>query len=280
MKTIYQISLAALAMFAFAVPPLAAQEPDAELEAVKKWANETVERLTLSNETQSQELRRKPGSLIRWTNPIIGKIYGDSYLWTDQGVPAAFLSIYARFDSGRENKRLTFQSLSGDAISARLDDEVVWNPREPGVTYSQIAKPPPVPPRLVSQRSMLRRIAQRYKARIAESTDEDRFRDLRLLTQPLFQYESEQANVVAGALFAFVDGTDPELLLMVELHDDSEPAWRMAPVRQNHRRLQLLNGTETIWDAPPLAPPFPNPKISDPSGVYFNTAWARVSGES
>jgi hypothetical protein len=40
--------------------------------------------------------------------------------------------------------------------------------------------------------------------------------ELRLLSQPLYRYESTLPEVVDGALFTFVTGTDPELMLVIE----------------------------------------------------------------
>jgi len=46
----------------------------------------------------------------------------------------------------------------------------------------------------------------------------DRLWELRLLTQPLYRYQSTDPEVLDGALFAFVTsaGTDPEAVLVVE----------------------------------------------------------------
>ena len=82
------------------------------------------------------------------------------------------------------------------------------------------------------------------------------------------------------AVFAFVDGTDPELLLLVECVGGASPKMRVAPVRQNHRQLQLQHQSQLVWDVPALAPPFPNPRVSDPKGIYYNTTWKMISDAS
>ena len=40
--------------------------------------------------------------------------------------------------------------------------------------------------------------------------------ELRLLPQPVYRYESEDPEVQDGGVFAFVQGTDPEVLLLLE----------------------------------------------------------------
>lgn len=63
---------------------------------------------------------------------------------------------------------------------------------------------------------------------------------------------------------------------MIEHVDDGTNYLRMSPVRQNHRRLILFRGSEVIWEADKIAPLFPNPKISDPQGAYYNTTWQTI----
>ena len=59
--------------------------------------------------------------------------------------------------------------------------------------------------------------------------------ELRLLTQPLYRYEHKEGQVLDGALFAFAEGTDPELLLLVEARQrkDQPAEWQYAPARMN-----------------------------------------------
>lgn len=259
-------------------------ERDAEREevrAVSEWAQSVVSRLQFENTQTGQQLKSHPGSLLRWSNPIIGKVYGDSFLWLDEGRPAAFLSVYAVYDLPEGNRRLTFQSLSEQTLQATLDDVVVWNPSQPGLQFQRLEDfpAPGANPRL--QRIRHRRIAQLFTGQIAEKSDPDRFRNLRLLTAPLLQYQNDSTGVETGSLYALADGTDPELLLLIETCvSDGKRHWRFAPIRQNHRHLKLIRNESIVWEAPALAPPFPNPKISDPAGVYFNTQWEKLSAET
>ena len=57
--------------------------------------------------------------------------------------------------------------------------------------------------------------------------------ELRLLPQPLFRYETgNDPELIDGALFAFVQGTDPQSLLLLEARDDAKTArWYFAFAR-------------------------------------------------
>lgn len=245
---------------------------------VTQWATETVSSLKLRNKTAKRELQQKKGSLLKWSNPIIGEVYGDSYLWTDRGRPAAFLSIYARFSSAAGNRRLTFQSLSADHLTAELDGVVVWKPNQSGVKFTSLENVPTPKSNSAIRRLQMTKIIREFRGQIQENDSDDRFRELRLLTTPIYRFKSPENNVEDGALFALVDGTDPEILLLIESRIENEQrSWFFAPVRQNHRRLRLTRDDDQVWEVPAIAPPFPNPKISDPTGVYFNTKWSTIS---
>ena len=53
------------------------------------------------------------------------------------------------------------------------------------------------------------------KFQVAVESDKNRY-ELRLLSQPLYRYENAKADILDGALYAFVEGTDPELILSLE----------------------------------------------------------------
>jgi len=76
---------------------------------------------------------------------------------------------------------------------------------------------------------------------------------LRLLPRPLYRYKSSE--VLDGAIFVFVEGTDPELVFLLEArkHND-ETKWHFASGRLNHLRLQLHYRGHKAWDFDPLVP--------------------------
>src|SRR5918994_1401878 len=51
-----------------------------------------VELLVGDDEPQEAVLRAEP--LLRWSNPTAGSVYGEVYLWSARGRPAAIASIY------------------------------------------------------------------------------------------------------------------------------------------------------------------------------------------
>ena len=93
----------------------------------------------------------------------------------------------------------------------------------------------------------MRRLANGFRAISLETNDEYQ-RRLRLLNQPVFRYESPSAKVIDGALFAFVMGTDPEAILVLEaVKHESGTRWRYAVARFTHQPLEVRRGQEAVW---------------------------------
>ena len=57
-------------------------------------------------------------------------------------------------------------------------------------------------------------------------------------------------NLFAGALFAFVQGTDPEVLLLIESRrDDAGAAWKYGLARMTSRALAARHNDQEVWTA-------------------------------
>ena len=61
-----------------------------------------------------------------------------------------------------------------------------------------------------------------------------------MLTQPIYRYVSTDPDVLDGGLFAFVQGTDPDIILMIEaLRTPKAAEWQFASARMNSLDLRL-----------------------------------------
>jgi len=90
-----------------------------------------------------------------------------------------------------------------------------WTPQKGGIQYNPVSDTP-VPAKSANSRLVqMRRLSRNFTATILRSNVEGQ-RSLRLLAQPIYRYKSESANILDGALFTFVMGTDPEVILLIE----------------------------------------------------------------
>ncbi|HEV3005878.1 MAG TPA: hypothetical protein VGX78_15535, partial [Pirellulales bacterium] len=75
--------------------------------------------------------------------------------------------------------------------------------------------------------------------------------ELRLLPRPLYRYQTQRTDLIDGALFAFVQGTDPEVVLVLEaVGRDAESEWRYALTRRSVLPLEADIDGERIWSVP------------------------------
>ena len=101
--------------------------------------------------------------------------------------------------------------------------------------------------------------------------DSDR-EELRLLPRPLYRYQLKdvpdaEGMVVDGAVFAFVMGTDPESLLLIEAVREREATkWQSAFARRTSGELEGRHREQVVWKAPRF------PATNDPRKPHFSVA--------
>ena len=99
-------------------------------------------------------------------------------------------------------------------------------------------------PRRLTQ---MRQLARRFQAgKLRESQEPDM---QRLLPQPIYRYQNMEAKVVDGAVFTFVEATDPEALVLLEAVSDADGGqWRYAVARMTSSPTRFLLDGELIWE--------------------------------
>jgi hypothetical protein len=140
-----------------------------------------------------------------------------------------------------------FHSLAEQPLRGKFDGKEVWVSSEPGLRFAALpAAPLPAagkPERLLQMREFARACVVTKRERDGNLTE------LRLLTQPIFRYEAPQAGLIDGALFAFVQGTDPDLFLLLEARESGgKPAWQFAASRMNSVAFNLRYNDKEIWN--------------------------------
>jgi hypothetical protein len=72
--------------------------------------------------------------------------------------------------------------------------------------------------------------------------------ELRLLTQPIYRYASPKQQVQDGGLFVLVQGTDPEVFLLLEARGEADsPRWMFAAARMNGVGFDVRYLDKPIW---------------------------------
>jgi hypothetical protein len=161
-----------------------------------------------------------------------------------------------------------FDSLSRDnKLIAHDKDRVIWSPETVGVEFKDVPGAPRPAKTAPERLRQMKAIAERIKATMtgweADNSDQE---VLRLLPRPLYRYDLKNArepdpNLLDGALFAYVLGTDPEVVLVLEAIGTPEKAtWQYAFARATSGGLEVKLGDEVVWTAR-KGPPNRNPKL-------------------
>jgi hypothetical protein len=213
---------------------------------------------------QSQDAPLEPRIVMRWGNQVRGEgsAVGLTVLWTDQVRPQVIASIFPwQGILTQEYDALTREP----HLEVRQDGQMVWQPKSAGLEFRPVPQAPPPAPTDARRRLQLKELASQFHVTLVGwLADESDREELRMLPQWLYRYGEEGQEVLDGALFAYVVGTDPEAALLLEAFrsDDGTYEWQYAFVRQTSGILEGRWQGEVVWKAE-------RPGEDDPAKTHF-----------
>src|SRR5258707_13148873 len=193
-----------------------------------------------------------PQVALRWINASRERDAQDFlFLWVHDGRPVAAASVFPY------NRYLCHElcSLSRSAeLVARSGGGTLWAPESAGVEFRDVPDGPAPAETPVLRLAQMKSLSARFTATLTGWKDDESDKEvLRLLPRPLYRYDIKaagetHANLRDGALFAFVQGTDPEALLLVEeVVLDDRPRWPYAFARATSGGLEARLGDQLVW---------------------------------
>lgn len=194
----------------------------------------------------------RPQVALRWANNARGSEDGTTVLYIHEGRPLAVACIYPW---ERQLPR-DFCVLARVPIVAWYQGAVVWQPQRTEVKLADIPDAPPPEQSTTQRLRQMKSLAEQFSSTMRgwRADDSDR-EELRLLPRPLYRYETDRykasdGDVLDGAVFAFVMGTDPESLLLIEATKQGDAAkWQYAFVRRTSGELEGRHRVQVVWHA-------------------------------
>lgn len=243
----------ALLIWALLLPQI---DSDHKIESQReKWLdlyNTEVRKIRVIARENEKELPRRKQSLLNWRNEVrYGDTNGSVYVWTQNGRVAVVGTVFSHALRNPPTQRTVARSLlklCKDDVYAQADGQVFWEPTNVGLLRAQTLDDVPVSGSRVARLGMMRRIASNFSAEIVE-TDGIK-RKLRLIKTPIYRYEeSEKSTAVDGGLFVFAtEGTDPEVMLLVEALETPEGRqWQYAVGRFAKVLVRVARNGDEIW---------------------------------
>ncbi len=187
--------------------------------------------------------------VLLWNNPIRNVDDAAVFVWLSKERPELVATVMSYRDGNRNLRRAyEFLSLSQDRLDAVHNGVRVWHPEKPGVTWRSVPDAPAPAGTAVRRRRQMHDLAARFK--VSVQSDKNRY-ELRLLSQPLYRYKNEKADILDGALFAFAEGTDPELILALETASD-KPGWKFASGRLTRWEIEVRYQDKVVSEFPQM----------------------------
>lgn len=243
---------------AFSADEPAADEPEESTKKLNALIESSVDWYELFPDVDAETALR-PEPVLRWRNAARRQA-GEAMMvvWAHNGRPEAIASIFP-WEGFLYHE---FGSVSRAAtLVARDNGNVVWSPRTPGVEFKPVTDATPPADSPPARLRQMKAIAERFKATMTgwKGDDSDR-EELRLLPRPIYRYnvkpeQNSQPPLVDGALFAFVMGTDPETVMLLEaVGTPGEATWQYAFVRATSGGLEVRLGDEVVWKGEKFPP--------------------------
>jgi hypothetical protein len=224
-----------------------ADEPKAPATARSREAIARVAggyRLFLGADRIPLKMQQEP--VLRWPNPTRKTPEGATFVWTLDGRPEAIGCVWDRGVLSH-----AFHSLSRSPLVAEYNGQTIWRPEKAGLEFATMANAPEPADSAVKRLAQMRELARRFACRIAGERVRE---ELRLLPRPLYRYQTERSKLIDGALFAFVQGTDPEVVLVLEaVPRDARSEWQYALTRRSAAPLEADLDGKRIWAVPSSA---------------------------
>jgi hypothetical protein len=229
-------------------------EPKKEdADAIKAMVKESIGWYRIFIDTRAAEAMT-PQAVLQWRNPTRGnqEAEGTFVLWLNNGWPEASASIYP-WEGELVHE---FVSLSREAsFVARDEGRVIWAPRTPGVVYKEIPNAPAPAATEAGRLKQMKALSERFKVTMtgwrADKSDRE---ELRLLPKPTYRVaptegQGQDTGRIDGCVFTFVQGTDPEAILLMELVlRNGRSRWQYAFARATSGGLEARLDKTVVWD--------------------------------
>lgn len=220
--------------------------------------------------------------LYRWNDPTRRNSDGTLWTWRSGGRPIAVLAIelYPNHNDFGPIWTLEFTSLATgpieleggehftvyytDLAPPRPDGTLRWAPAKGGLILREVPDAPAPANTEAERLRQMREMLRRFSAREYYNVKSQDYA-LRLISHPIERYADEASGLVDGAIFAYANGTNPEVLVVIEAQRQGAGplSWQYAAAPLTRAEPTLRIGQKDVWTHPYKDTPLPR-------DIYFN----------
>ncbi len=211
--------LGVLAADALCGPLVSADEPNKDKEEetreqqLKDMKRSAAQYIVSSADTPERTFKFHETPALRFSNPVSGTKDGALFLWTNHGRPQAIVKLFTMNNTIYEHVCL---SLSENNIVGERNGKLIWGPTEPGIKLREIPDAPKPAETKAERLRQMKTLSAKFSATYEATHLGAKPFELRLLIQPLLQYETDDEYHADGALFCYVQSTAPVGILLLE----------------------------------------------------------------
>jgi hypothetical protein len=191
--------------------------------------------------------------LLRYDDPTRGlgeRTDGlqDAGVWRmgETGRPTALITLEI-YRNGPKRAILSYEflSLTPSPLELRSPRGPLWTPTSTDLTMTSLPKSPPPADSPRARLVQMRQLARRFTVQETLPPEDNKI-ECRLLAQPIDRYDGGPEKLLDGAIFAFANGTNPEVALLLEC---SEREWRYGLARLSSAAVEAKLDGETCFKA-------------------------------
>ena len=197
-----------------------------------------------------EEFTLQKNAVFRHTQSVRGDDIGAMYVWTaESGRPAA-IGVFFSWSQGRDRWVMQeFHSLYDRPIRKEMEGHPTWTCPLAGLQWKPAVDLPAPDPDARRLKLQARQFPRRLRVE-TKSADDQRW-ELRSVPKPFYEYADKKAGIEYGAIFGFCQGTDTELLVLIEARQvDDKRAWyyALAPFSDYVITAELAGSSK--WQSP------------------------------
>ena len=201
------------------------------------------------------KVERIEDPIYRYDDPTRVTDDGTVWAWGKAGRPVALLTLSYWKSGGVEKSCLCeWTSLSPAPLAVVGPGPQVWAPQAADLPMRPIPAAPPPADTAAARSRQMGELSRRFRAHEIFNHDNarpERF-DLRFLPKPIHRYADPTAGLVDGAIYVFANGTNPEVILLIEARraGDAPPGWVYGLTRTAGAELHATIDGGEVWTRP------------------------------
>ncbi len=189
-------------------------------------------------------------AIFRHTQTVRGDDIGAVYVWKEASGRPAIIGVIFAWSQGRNRWVMNeFHSLHKNGIAMDLPGKKSWTTEQPGLQWQPFPKADPPDSSELKQKLQAKAFSRRVSA---NATDPIKARwELRLVPTAIYEYSIPNEGVSYGGVFSLCQGTDTELLVIVEARQaEGKAEWHYAFAPFTDYQLAVSIDDQKVWESP------------------------------